>query len=109
MKGERMKDTFDPHTSDDPFRRRQPQLPTEATEREVELADRYTRVSYCVVSDPNKANAVIPDATIAWFVVDAQAFEIRCCDTRQAAAWWCWMFVKALVGVLTTEEERQSA
>lgn len=102
--------SFDPSKDDKPFRRRQPQLPPEATERERELAAKYTRISFALVPDDEHREGCIPDATNAWLVVENQQFRITepSCDDRDNASWYCWMITKVLEKILLAETQSTS-
>ena len=97
-------DRFDPQTAENPFERRPPTLPEKATERERELAERYTRISFIIVPD---GDAVVEDATIAWLVIDQQSWRItpKYCDDRTAASWHCWMLAVSLARLIDAEQE----
>lgn len=90
------------------IRQQLPELPSEATERQQDLAAKYARVSSILVSGER-------DASIAWLCVDGQQFRITpdFCDTREDANLTCWMLSKAieqllkLEGLNTQEEYRQ--
>jgi hypothetical protein len=98
-------DTFDHGTAENPFERRIPMVPDEATDRERELAEKYTRVSFCIVSSDEHEGGMVPDASVAWFVVEQQSFRIGIsyCDTREDAGWYCWQFAVALAKAIEFE------
>jgi len=98
---------FDPSTDSSPFQQRLPQLPESATDRERELAAKYTRIAYALVENDEQELGYEPDATNVWFCIGNQAFSIspKCFDTRDEASWFCWMFSKALAAVIDAEGE----
>jgi len=67
---------FDATTDDNQFRHRLPKLPPEATNRERELAARYTRISFILISSDSHDLGYEPDATIVWLCVDGQQFRV---------------------------------
>lgn len=67
-----------------------------ATEREKELAERYTRISPVVCRGE-------PEAHRPWLIVGVQSFMLPSDDTPSEASWFCWMLAKALAQVIDTE------
>ena len=63
----------------------------DATDQEVLLAKKYTRIREIVDGDE-------PDAHTAWLVVDNQQFCVSILAHKNAeeASWKCWMLAKAL-------------
>ena len=89
---------FDPST-ENPFERREPILPDAATDRERELAEKYTRVAPYLVSG-------VPEATTAWVCIGVQHFQLGVYrDTPEEAGWVCWEMAKALDSILAAERE----
>ena len=70
-----------------------PELPEFATEREKEIATRFTRVTKSCDED-------WPDAHAAWLTVGPQHFSGTVCETREEAGWHCWMFAKAMIAAI---------
>lgn len=96
---------FDPTTDDDQFRKRLPFLPDHATDREREIATKYTQISFVFVPDDSEELGYKPDTSHAWFTVGVQSFRITSepCDDRDHASWCCWMFAKAIEAILDQE------
>jgi len=91
---------FDQDTADNPFEHRPPTLPKEATERERELAEKYTRISFLIVDG-------VEDASLPWLEVGVQSFPIGDYrSNREEASWMCWMLAKALAKVIDDEVKR---
>ena len=91
-------DTFNPATADDPWIWREPILPDEATDRQRELAAKYTRISWTMCEDAE-------DAHVARLVVGVQSWNVTAtaCDTRDEASVHCWMLAKALEALVDDE------
>lgn len=96
---------FDPHHNPDPFQKRPPWLPEQATDNQRQLAEKYTRISYIVVPDELNKGHCVPDASVAWLVVGSQYFRVSnpACDNRDEASWMCWMVAKAIELILVNE------
>lgn len=99
-----MSDTFSPHTAENPFIHRVPVIPDAATDRERELAERYTRISWLIV-EGDEPDSVIDGATIVWLEVEQQHFRVspEYYDTPEEAGCMCWMLAKALAKIIDAE------
>jgi hypothetical protein len=98
-------DTFDPDTADNPFEKRIPVLPEQATERERAVAEKYLRISFVLV--PTDGDAFEADATHCWLVVGNQSFCIdkQYQENREHAGVFCWMAAKALCRIIDENQK----
>ena len=82
-----------------PFKLRPPILPEVATDRERELAEKYTRIA-------SYQYPAYPDATTAWLCVGGQQFRLTGYhDTPEEAEWECLRLVNSLGDILAAERE----
>lgn len=102
--------SFDASCDDDQFRQRLPQLPPEATDRQREIAAKYTRISFILVESQEHELGYEPDATIAWYRVGVQQFRItpEPYSNRDEASWVCWMMAKAIESMIDEEVTRMA-